>query len=493
MSQTVLRQPYSATFLYIGSSCAIVVALYSAHHFHILFECTILFLMMAIIGFSTIIIVKRVGVALSTHIIFIDMPDPDNYAAVLLRAHQSQSSDHCLAVAGRWILRRLGFPLSPLYIVCGGRRVNLGLAHKNTNGTFFDESSQSYVNWDFRRHVGTLPADEAVMNDRGTTEDSALVLKKNMYDLECILRCAGFTEFVLVTGHIASQIPLSYSHHADEWRFYDNCHNCWVTPYEYDQLSNKRCDESDVFQNFDQRRKLARQFINQLTGINDFALDSVGSHWLTLDQLYPVLCRYSTVHMTVGGPATDVAYLVEKSSTWTRNVNTISAMWAVFDLGQNTGKMNLCGMNFNEAADRKSAKYLSSDFFPNAMFSLLPTETCKLTPGFKVSEEMAERIDILRPLAGKITLWSHAKGGCTEPLFDYFICESPDIIAALQKLGLIKVFVTLVARKCAVLSPSEAETQFTAWVNTNMFTEFTWGPNDDKFVGTHWCSAKSTG
>lgn len=349
------------------------------------------------------------------------------------------------------------------------------------------------MNWDFRRHVGTLPADEAVMNDRGTTEDSALVLKKNMYDLECILRCAGFTEFVLVTGHIASQIPLSYSHHADEWRFYDNCHNCWVTPYEYDQLSNKRCDESDVFQNFDQRRKLARQFINQLTGINDFALDSVGSHWLTLDQLYPVLCRYSTVHMTVGGPATDVAYLVEKSSTWTRNVNTISAMWAVCDLGQNTGKMNLCGMNFNEAADRKSAKYLSSDFFPNAMFSLLPTETCKLTPGFKVSEEMAERIDILRPLAGKITLWSHAKGGCTEPLFDYFICESPDIIAALQKLGLIKVFVTLVARKCAVLSPSEAETQFAAWVNTNMFTEFTWGPNDDKFDGTHWCSAKSTG
>lgn len=161
MSQTVLRQPYSATFLYIGSSCAIVVALYSAHHFHILFECTILFLMMAIIGFSTIIIVKRVGVVLSTHIIFIDMPDPDNYAAVLLRAHQSQSSDHCLAVAGRWILRRLGFPLSPLYIVCGGRRVNLGLAHKNTNGRFFDESSQSYVNWDFRRHVGTLPADEA--------------------------------------------------------------------------------------------------------------------------------------------------------------------------------------------------------------------------------------------------------------------------------------------------------------------------------------------
>lgn len=157
-----------------------------------------------IIGLAAIIIMKALLLALSsTHVMFIDMPDPDNYAAALLRADQTKPTNHWLAMAARWVLQRFGFPLCPLYIVCGGRRVNLGLAHKNTNGRFFDETTKSWLKWDFRGHIGPLPADKAVIGQPDTIDDSVLVLRKNMLDLEAILRSAGYSEFVLVTGHIA--------------------------------------------------------------------------------------------------------------------------------------------------------------------------------------------------------------------------------------------------------------------------------------------------
>ena len=450
----------------------------------------------AMIGLVVVIIKALILKLLSTNVIFIDMPDPDNYAAALLRAHQTKLTNHWIAMTARWVLRRWEFPSCPLYIVCGGRRVNLGLAHKNTNGRFFDESTNYWMKWDFRRHIRPLPADKAINHDPTTDEDSVLVLKKNMFDLECILRAAGYVEFVLVTGHIAKEIPLSYTHHADEWRFYDNVDNRWITPDEYDGWSNKRCDESDDSQTFDRRRELARQFINQLTGAADFESSSIGSHWLTLEQFSTILCRYSTVHITMGGPATDMAYLVERSSSWTRNVKTISAMWSVCDLGQNTGKMNLCGMNFNESADTQAAKYLSPEIFPNALFSFLPTETCRLTPDFKVTQKMAEETGELRWVAGKIALWTHVKGGNTEPLFDYFICESPDISHALHNMGLVKVFVALdtVAGGYTVLTPSKTKTRFTAWVNPKeMFAAFTWGTSNISFNGTHWSNANIVG
>lgn len=446
------------------------------------------------IGLVFVIIKALIFVLLgSTHVIFIDMPDPDNYAAALLRARQAKLTNHWLTMTVRRVLRRWGFPSCPLYIVCGGRRVNLGLAHKNTNGRFFDESTKSWMRWDFRKHICPLLADKAINHDPNTVEDSILVLRKNVFDLECILRAAGYLEFVLVTGHIAKEMPLSYTHHADEWRFYDNVDNRWVTPDEYDGLSNKHCDDSDDSQTFDRRRKLARQFINQLTGAADFVSSSIGSHRLTLDQFNIILCGYSTVHITMGGPATDMAYLVERSPSWTRSVKTISAMWSVCDLGQNTGKMNLCGMNFNEAADTQAARYLSPEIFPNALFSFLPTETCRLTPNFKVTQKMAEDIDELRWVAGKIALWTHVKAGKTEPLFDYFICDSLEMSHTLHNMGLVKVFVSLdtVAEGYTILTPSKTKTQLTAWVNPKeMFAAFTGGTNNISFNGTHWSNAK---
>lgn len=438
-------------------------------------------------------IVKTLISVLRTHVIFIDMPDPDNYAAVLLRAHQSKEMNNWLTVVGRWVSQRLGHPFCPLYIVCGGRRVNLGLVHKNSNNRFFDQSTKSWLEWDFHQHIGPLPADEAIIYDPKTVQDSVLVLKKNMFDLDCILQTAGYSDYVLVVGYIAKQIPLSYSHHADEWRFYNNVEKHWVTTNEYDQLSDERCNEFDKLQNFDQRRKLARQFMNHLTGVTDFESSSIGSHWLSLEQLHTLLLKNATIDITMAGPATDMAYLVDKSSNWTRNVRKINAMWAVCELGPNTGKMNVCGFNFNEAADVQAAQYLSSKYFPNAMFSFLPTETCKLTPQFKVTCKMAERINVLRCLVDKIALWTHVKGGQTEPLFDYFVCESLEITKALHKMGLIKVFVIPNTTKgYMILSPSANETLFNAWVNpSEMFRVFNWGQN--KFSGTHWSSAKVVG
>ena len=291
----------------------------------------------------------------STRVIFIDMPDPNNYAAALLQANESKGTTNRLAVVGRWVLKRFGYPLCPLYIVCSGRRVNLGLAHKNTNNRFFDQSTMSWLKWDCHQHVGPLSADEAITYDPQTVEDSTLVLKKNMFDLDCILQTAGYTDYVLVVGHIAKQIPLSYSHHADEWRFYNNVKKHWVTRSQYDQLSNKRCNAFDKTQNFDKRRKLARQIINQFTGLSDFESSSTGSHWLSLDQLHAVLHKYATIDITMAGPATEMAYLVDKSSNWTQNVTKINTMWAVCELGPNTGKMNVCGINFNKAADVQDA------------------------------------------------------------------------------------------------------------------------------------------
>ena len=436
---------------------------------------------------------KTLMSVLNTHVIFIDMPDPDNYAAVLLRAYQNKRTNDWLRIASQRVLKRLGYPLCPLYIVCGGRRVNLGLAHKNTNSRFFDQSSRSWLKWDIHQHIGTLTADETILHDPTTIEDSALVLKKNMFDLDCILHTAGYSDYVLVKGHIAKQIPLSYSHHADEWRFYNNIEKHWVSTDEYDQLSDRRCNESDTTQNFDQRRKLAHRLIDQLTGESDFESSSIGSHWLSLDQLHTLLCKYySAIDITMAGPATDLAYLVDKSSCWAPNVSKICAMWAVCELGQNTGKMNVCGMNFNEAADLQDAQYLTSKRFPNAIFSFLPTETCKLTPQFKVTHNMAEGIDVLKCLADKITLWTHVKGGQVEPLFDYFICESPDIAEALYKMGLIKVYVIPNSNKgYMILSPSADKTSFSAWVNPKeMFRNFTWGENKISFNGTHWFNAK---
>ena len=444
---------------------------------------------------AAIIVTTLTPILMGTHVIFIDMPDPDNYAAALLRAHQSKGMNNWLAVLSRWVLKSFGYPLCPLYIVCGGRRVNLGLAHKNTNNRFFDQSTMSWLKWDCHQHVGPLSADEAIMYDPQTVEDSALVLKKNMFDLDCILQTAGCSGYVLVVGHIAKQIPLSYSHHADEWRFYDNVNKQWVSTSDYDQLSDERCDELDKTQNFDKRRKLARQFMNQLTGVSDFESSSTGSHWLSLDQLHALLHKYVTIDITMAGPATDMAYLVDKSSDWARNVRKLSAMWAVCELGPNTGKMNVCGMNFNEAADVQDAHYVSPKHFPNAVFSFLPTETCKLTPQFKVTSNMAEHVDVLHCLADKITLWTHVKGGLTEPLFDYFICESSDIATTLHKMGLIKVFVIPNINKgYMILSPSANETPFTAWVNPNeMFRVFSWGQKKIYFNGTHWANAKVVG
>ena len=450
-------------------------------------------LMVIILVIAMVTFTKKLMSVLWTHVIFIDMPDPDNYAAVLLRACQNKGTNDWLRVAGKWVLQRMGFPLCPLYIVCGGRRVNLGLAHKNTNNKFFDQSSMSWLKWDFHQHIGTLTADEAIVNDPKTIQDSALVLKKNMFDLDCILHNAGYSDYVLVKGNIAKQIPLSYSHHADEWRFYNNVEKHWVSTDEYDQWSDQRCNESDITQNFEQRRKLARLFIDRLSGVSDFESSSIGSHWLTLDQLHTLLCNYySAINITMAGPATDLAYLVDKSSCWTENVSKICAMWAVCELGQNTGRMNVCGMNFNKAADLQDAQYMTPKHFPNALFSFLPTETCKLTPQFKVTHSMAARIDVLQCVADKIALWTHIKDGQAEPLFDHFICESPDITAALHKMGLIKVYVTPNTNEgYMILSPSPDKTSFRAWVNPKeMFRNFTWGKNKISFNGTHWSYAK---
>lgn len=449
-------------------------------------------LVLILVFSSVVAIIKSLTFVLCTHVLFIDMPDPDNYAAALLRSHQSKMNDNLLARIGRKVLKSFGLSFCPLYIVCAGRRVNLGLAHKNAHGRFFDESAKCWLNWDPNEHIGQLAADKDITCDSKTIEDSFLVLKKNMFDLDCILHSAGFADYILVKGHIAKEIPLSYSHHADEWRFYNNVKKSWVSLAEYDQLSDRRCDESDDSQDFEQRRKLAHHIINKLTGASDFASSCFGSHWLSLDQFHTLLSKYSKIGLTVAGPATDMAYLVKKVSSWTGNVREISAMWAVCELGFNTGKMNVCGMNFNEAADLESAECLSPNYFSNATFSFLPTETCKLTPQFKVTQEMAEETRLLQCIKDKIALWTHVKGGKTEPLFDYFICESPDMMETLLKMGLIRVFVIPKMHEgYMILSPSECETKFTAWVNpSEMFRVFIQGKSKIYFDGNHWSSAK---
>ncbi|RMX48081.1 hypothetical protein pdam_00002599 [Pocillopora damicornis] len=284
---------------------------------------TIWVTLVLILVFSSVVaIIKSLNLVLCTHVLFIDMPDPDNYAAALLRSYQSKINDNFLARVGRKVLKSLGLSLCPLYIVCAGRRVNLGLAHKNAHGRFFDESAKCWLNWDPNEHIGQLAADKDITCDSKTIEDSFLVLKKNMFDLDCILHSAGFADYVLVRGHIAKEIPLSYSHHADEWRFYNNVKKSWVSSAEYDQLSNRRCDESDDSQDSEQRRKLAHQVINKLTGALDFASSCFGSHWLSLNQFHTLLSKYSKIGLTVAGPATDMAYLVKKVSSWTGNVDS---------------------------------------------------------------------------------------------------------------------------------------------------------------------------
>ena len=243
-------------------------------------------LVLILVFSSVVVIIKSLTFVLCTHVLFIDMPDPDNYAAALLRSHQSKMNDNLLARIGRKVLKSFGLSFCPLYIVCAGRRVNLGLAHKNAHGRFFDESAKCWLNWDPNEHIGQLAADKDITCDSKTIEDSFLVLKKNMFDLDCILHSAGFADYILVRGHIAKEIPLSYSHHADEWRFYNNVKKSWVSLAEYDQLSDRRCDESDDSQDFEQRRKLAHHIINKLTGASDFASSCFGSHWLSLDQFH---------------------------------------------------------------------------------------------------------------------------------------------------------------------------------------------------------------
>ena len=105
---------------------------------------------------------------------------------------------------------------------------------------------------------------------------------------------------------------------------------------------------------------------------------------------------------------------------------------------------------------------------------------------------MAEETRVLQCIKDKIALWTHVKGGKTEPLFDYFICESPDMMETLLKMGLIRVFVIPKMHEgYMILSPSECETKFTAWVNpSEMFRVFIKGKSKIYFDGNHWSFAK---
>ena len=100
-------------------------------------------LVLILVFSSVVVIIKSLTFVLCTHVLFIDMPDPDNYAAALLRSHQSKMNDNLLARIGGKVLKSFGLSFCPLYIVCAGRRVNLGLAHKNAHGRFFDESQNA--------------------------------------------------------------------------------------------------------------------------------------------------------------------------------------------------------------------------------------------------------------------------------------------------------------------------------------------------------------
>lgn len=105
---------------------------------------------------------------------------------------------------------------------------------------------------------------------------------------------------------------------------------------------------------------------------------------------------------------------------------------------------------------------------------------------------MAEEMRVLQCVKDKIAIWTHVKGGKTEPLFDYFICESPNMTETLFKMGLIKVFVIpKIHDGYLILSPCKSKTRFTAWVNPNeMFRVFTWGKCKISFDGNHWSTAK---
>ena len=46
-------------------------------------------LVLILVFSSVVAIIKSLTFVLCTHVLFIDMPDPDNYAAALLRSHQS--------------------------------------------------------------------------------------------------------------------------------------------------------------------------------------------------------------------------------------------------------------------------------------------------------------------------------------------------------------------------------------------------------------------
>lgn len=109
MSSSPLNQMFKPAICLGG--VIIAFGLYSTRQVPMEFKFQILGL---ILLFTFVIIfVKSLILVLCTYVLFIDMPDPDNYAAALLRTYQSKMNDNLLSRVGRKILKSLGLSLSP--------------------------------------------------------------------------------------------------------------------------------------------------------------------------------------------------------------------------------------------------------------------------------------------------------------------------------------------------------------------------------------------
>eukprot|EP00939_MAST-03C_sp_MAST-3C-sp1_P002871 g2871.t1 len=287
-------------------------------------------------------------------IVFIDIPDPDNFVCVL--------ATYVLLIKGK---HKSLDPTKPVFhVVISGRPTNL--------------SAKSLTP---KELVSRLKAGEKIgdMLKRGTTEIDVLehstrVLEDGAVALAMFLERHGIksSEYCIYDGGIAPSAPVSHRMHAREFLF-DRSDLLEKTGKQGDTINSK--EYYTLVKSLDDIEDPKKRAVETLKILRRAKRDNI---FRPVTELLPNTGD-RPLKLILGGPATGMKKIFEIpkiGEQFSRQIHSLHGMYGAWDNAK-PGSFNLFPNQFNIAADIDAARdILIRQRQPYPMY-FVPTETCK--------------------------------------------------------------------------------------------------------------------
>jgi inosine-uridine nucleoside N-ribohydrolase len=344
----------------------------------------------------------------------LDRPDPDNFAALLVRLGQRRSKRHNKT--------------NPLHVVLVGRRFSSKLSPAVLNAEtglmeieVWEKEKEAKIVSVEPKEIGKYVKQAAWEAECWDEDEEELLMGLYAAHVRaCLHDFVEGDEYLLYHGGVARLAGLSSAVHSLDFEFLRDpkCESFDLTPAadlaSFNQTWRSMTEE-----------ERADHFLARACAPSE---EQTKLLHLTAFTRFCMARPNVPIKLTVASPLTAVATTFKNKPALAERVAYVAAMSGAWD-----GSQNLLGTCFNNAVDYEASKTcfggdLFPNLFPNARILLVPTETCKMGP-FALSAETIRSLTTQqnatqtqthtqKAMADGVEQWTGLKRGVPQALFD---------------------------------------------------------------------------